>query len=100
MASGTLKQVLVGHERWVWSLAYSSDGRILASGSLDHTIRLWDAHTGELLATWMAHQGMVSSLAFDPSGERLASGSFDGSVCLWEFPSGRLINRLEGLTEV
>jgi len=77
------KVVLTGHTSAVHSMAWSPDGRTLASRSRDGTVILWDAKTGEQLHTLQGHSGRVSSVAFSPDGKRLASASEDGTVILW-----------------
>ena len=64
---------------------FSPDGRTVASGSRDKTVRLLDAVTGEHLHTLTGHTGWVEGLAFSPDGSVLASGSDDGTVLLWDF---------------
>jgi WD40 repeat protein len=60
---------------WVLSVAFSPDGRLLASGSWDDgTIKLWDVATGSLVRTLSGHTGAVNSVAFSPDGRLLASG--------------------------
>ena len=79
-----LKTTLTGHMNDVHSIVFSPDGKTIASGSADETIRLWDAATGQHRATFTGHSGIVASLAFSPDRQILASGSFDGTVRLWE----------------
>jgi WD40 repeat protein len=78
-------QHLQGHARTVTSLAFSRNGRWLASGSLDHTIKLWSLPEGRELTTLRDHHKAVNSVQFHPEGSVLASGSHDGQVKLWNF---------------
>jgi WD40 repeat protein len=99
--TGELLKTLTGHKNVVSSVAFSPDGNLivsgdwwyhwvnghLSSGAVGGEIRVWDAHTGELLKTLTGHTGEVSSVAFSPDGKTLASGRTDGTILLWDFSS-------------
>ncbi|WDT52603.1 nSTAND1 domain-containing NTPase [Streptomyces sp. G7(2002)] len=85
-----------GHPRTVVSTAYAADGRTLATGSTDHSVKLWDTRSHRLLATLTGHADAVRSVAFSPDGRTLATASFDHSVKLWDTRSHRLLATLTG----
>ncbi len=71
-----------GHEDEVLALAWSADGRTLASGGEDQAVRVWEASTGKVLAVRHGHRNRVNRLIFLPDGV-LGSGSTDGAVLAW-----------------
>ena len=66
------------------SRAFSPSGQLLASGSLDKTIKLWDVQTTRARATFQGHAGHVWAVAFSPDGKTLASVIFDKTIRLWD----------------
>jgi WD40 repeat protein/N-acetylmuramoyl-L-alanine amidase len=89
-----LEKLLGGHA--ATTVAFSTDGRTLASGSEDAAIRVWDATTGQLLLTLSGHTQEVSSIAFSPDGSTIASGSWDKTIKLWDSATGSVLHTLSG----
>jgi WD40 repeat protein len=96
LSQGQPVRTLSGHSESVNSVAFSPDGRLLASGSGDWTIKLWDVATGSEVRTLRGHTGGVNSVAFSPDGRLLASSS--GEIKLWDVASGREVRTLSGHT--
>jgi WD40 repeat protein len=94
LAGHTLKMLYAQSGTEVWSrprdnyaslcVAFRPDGKVLATGSQDSTIRLWNAETGDELSILRGHQGYVDRLSFSPDGERIASWARDGQLFLWD----------------
>lgn len=91
-----LRRTLTGHADAVRAIAISPDGRLLASGSYDQTIKVWDLRTGKVLHTLTGHASRVSCIAISPDSQILASGSYDQTVRLWALDTGELLQILPG----
>ncbi|KIM20489.1 hypothetical protein M408DRAFT_81907, partial [Serendipita vermifera MAFF 305830] len=88
----TTQNVFVGHKGAVHSVCFSLDGKRIASGSEDETIRVWDAETGEVVAgPLQGHTGWVLSVAFSPDGRRIVSGSLDRTIRVWDAETGEVV---------
>ena len=89
---------LEGHADVVLSVAYSPDGKTLASGSEDNTIKLWDVATERIriLATLKGHTSSVTSVVYSPDGKTFASGYEDGVVKVWDVAKRKNIATPEG----
>jgi hypothetical protein len=87
------------HRGAVYSLAFWPDGRLLASGSQDRTVRLWSLREGQLVGTLKGHSDNVNSVAVSPDGSLLASGSADKTVRLWSLSRGEPAGELRGHSE-
>jgi WD40 repeat protein len=88
---------LKGHDDAVYSVAYSPDGKYLVTGSLDHTLKLWDVAAGKEIKTYggkTGHQKMVLAVTFSPDGQMIASGSADNTLKVWDVPVSSPIRSL------
>jgi WD40 repeat protein/uncharacterized caspase-like protein len=85
-----------GHSQKVSSVAYSPDNHLLASGSVDRSIGIWDVASGRELRRLTGHANWVNCVAFSPDGKLLASGSNDKSIKLWDIGSGSELRTFTG----
>ncbi|MHC0067053.1 WD40 domain-containing protein [Nostoc sp. UIC 10890] len=118
IATGKCLRTLQGHTNLVSSVTFDSQNidvrkvgkrvtldeetrklqksQILASGSDDTTVKLWNVNTGECFQTLWGHSSWVNSVTFSPDGRILASGSSDQTVKLWDWHTGECLHTLEG----
>jgi serine/threonine protein kinase len=87
---------LRGHQGYVSSVSFSPDGKFLASGSGDRTVKVWEVGSWREVATLRGHWGYVYSVSFSSDGKFLASGSWDKTVKVWEVGSWREVATLRG----
>jgi len=92
-AQNPLLRTLVGHAAMVSSIAYSPDGRVIATGSKDKTVRLWKTSDGSAVGTPIQFGGPVSALAFSPTGNMLAVASEEQSIKLLHGETGETLGR-------
>ena len=86
---------LEGRSSYVSSVAFSQDGTILAAGSADSTVVLWDVHTREQIAVLEGHTARVWTVSFSPDGSILAAGSQDGTIVFWDVATRKVIPPVE-----
>jgi WD40 repeat protein len=93
----SLARTITAHRGPGREVAFSPDGQILATSSVDSTVKLWRLPDGKLLRT-LQHPGGVTSVAFSPDGQHLVSGSYDSKVRVWRTMDGALSRTLAGHT--
>jgi eukaryotic-like serine/threonine-protein kinase len=88
-----------GHTAPILTLSLSADGTLLASGSADNTIKIWDLPTGKLLQTLKGHTAPVTSVAISRDGKTVISGSEDSTIKIWDVPTAVLRHTLTEHTD-
>ncbi len=86
--------ILEGHTASVLAVAFSPDGNLVASGSVDNSMRLWRVEQGQLLRTTQGHPFPILSMQFTPNGATLITGSMDGQIRLWQVSNGSLVRNV------
>jgi WD40 repeat protein len=87
------RATLNGHTQPAISVAFSPNGKLLASSSLDKTIKLWEVATGKERATLRGHTSLVRCVAFSPDNRMLASASYDKTIKLWDISAMNSVNK-------
>src|SRR6266536_72051 len=88
--------IQTGHSLGVTAVTFSPDNRLLASGSIDNTVKVWDLESGREIHTFTGHKGWVTTVAFAPDSQLLASGSKDMLLKVWSINNERELQTFEG----
>ncbi len=94
----TVVGTLTGHTDPVYSIAWSPDGKTIATAGFDNTIRLWDAGTRKEIKKFDGHSKLVLTVAFSPDGKELLSGSLDNTAKIWDLPTSGPTKTFGGLS--
>lgn len=89
------EKVLAGHSHQLWSVCFSPDGALLASGGADTAVRLWNTVEGSLSQTLLQPTG-TTALDFSPDGRQVVSASYDAIIRLWDLPARRVAKEFRG----
>ncbi|HUC43405.1 MAG TPA: WD40 repeat domain-containing protein [Candidatus Sulfotelmatobacter sp.] len=99
VADAVLLRTLTGHSGSVFSVRFSHDGTLIATGSADDTAKIWRTSDGALQRTLTGHTFFVSSAAFSPDGTKLVTGSWDMTAKIWSVSTGTVLKTLSGHTD-
>ncbi|MDX2228277.1 MAG: AAA-like domain-containing protein [Leptolyngbyaceae cyanobacterium bins.349] len=94
------QNTFMGHRDLIRTVAYSPNGKTIASGSWDGTVKLWNVQTGKEIRTITGHTDIVTSVMFSPDGKTLASASGDLTIRVWNVQTGEELQRLVGHTDI
>jgi WD40 repeat protein len=86
----------LGHNSFIYSVAFSPNGKQIVSSSIDNTIKLWDTETGKEIRTFSGHSSGVRSVMFSPDGKTIVSGSADKTIKIWDVETGKDIKTFLG----
>lgn len=88
--------VQCAHQDQVRGMAFTPDGKVLATASLDQTVKLWDLSAGRLIRDLVGHEGGVYTVAVSPDGRMLASAGLDQKILFWSMVDGSLLGSVDG----
>jgi|GEM_PF-1998686 len=91
-----LMKTIKGNSGIIYSIAFSSDGKYLAAGGVDKTLKIWRLEDSSCVKTLTGHDNFVNSVAFSPDGTNLASASEDATIKIWNIETGSCIRTLKG----
>ncbi len=91
---GQKRPALPSAQKWVRLLAFSPDGKLLATAGADSTVKLWNMDNGQWIRTFAGHQNLVTSIVFTPDSRAFATGSLDKNIKLWNTANGQLLGTL------
>ncbi|WP_182923393.1 WD40 domain-containing protein [Pedobacter planticolens] len=86
----------ISHHGFIKSFKFSPNGKLIATGSSDKTVKIWDVKTGNMLYNFTDHKDGIEEIAFSPDGKLLATTASDATVKIWETSSGKLITNFKG----
>ncbi|HEY9695604.1 MAG TPA: WD40 repeat domain-containing protein [Oculatellaceae cyanobacterium] len=95
LKTGEVIPPLEDHSHWVLSIAISTDGQTLVSGSADNTLKVWNLKTGKIIHTLKGHSSWITAVAITPDGKSIVSGSADKTIKIWDVNTGKLSKTLE-----
>ena len=100
--TGKLSFSFMGHLKNALAVAFSPDGKLLASGSLDQTVKIWNMDSKKTIHTFAGHSGNIYSVLFTPDSKKVISASNDNSIRIWDVESGKnvmnLSDHIEGVS--